>query len=111
MAVEYQWLIEVVETESTEIVDHFGNDNAFDALKFLSENEPEPGTRYDFVVVRDKVNDVTTDVDFRAWAYIKDGVLPEVFLDADHRFGADMPKYVRQEYERAVKKLADRQSA
>ncbi|MND11816.1 hypothetical protein D3C87_616510 [compost metagenome] len=112
MSILYDWLVEEIvstdrnDADAGERVDHYTQESAFEALKFLAENTPKEGNHFALVVVRDRFDDRKRDLASRAWAYIKDGVLPEAFLDANHRFEAEVPKYIRKEFDQATQKLA-----
>ena len=89
MAITYEWDIETWEDD--EIIDHdhrnrlheFGNERLT-----LAVNEDD-GLR--LVLVRDDDNG-------RSWAYVDDGELPEMFLDACSNPVAKVPKRFKSEF-------------
>lgn len=94
LSLVYEWDVELVaavdtpDLEEGEVVEHLFQSSYRDCVKAAAGKAPE-GLKYVSVLVRD-------DDDRRAWAYIEDGVLPEVFTDAD---GSD--------YKRVPKKFHD----
>lgn len=100
MAVMYEWDVEELDAPSTaedpEILDHNHCDTFAQALVILSRLDA-PGR---IVLVRDVGNDVEGLTD-RAWAYLKDGQLPETFTyGADEDSGIRVPQRFHDEVAR-----------
>lgn len=108
MAVNYYWNVEQVVTESNEtyeegeIVDHWRYDKAKDAIRFIAESQPEEGQQKRLSLVREIWDKNECEMETRSWAYVdEEGQLPNVFLDADGRWDADMPKRLSDEFNKA----------
>lgn len=77
----YEWDVEIVSAVDTprleegEVIEHLHQTCYSDALA-LSRNEPDTGTRYVIVLVRD--DDIG-----RSWAYVDSDGLPSHFSDAE----------------------------
>lgn len=110
--VVYEWLAELVLTANTEDysagtimeVTHFVD--AKQLKRFMEENPPDEGYKYDFGIVRDVCDDLGS-VDGRSWAYIVDGAIPTRFEDAYQNAVHLVPKHIRLQFMRAWGRSAD----
>lgn len=104
MTVSYEWDVETVtdaeteEHEEGEVLDHHHFDTYAEAAQFAA-GEPDEGTRYVIVLVRD--NDGTGALTRRAWAYMEDGKLPDYFVCANGDDVAKVPQKYHNEVARA----------
>ena len=96
--VYYEWDVELVtdieseDYERGEVIEHYHQASYADCLRWIKENNPGPGMRFDICLVRD--DDIG-----RSWAYITDGKL-DPFHDADGLVVCSVPKRYQQEFER-----------
>lgn len=93
MSVTYEWDVELVadgdsdEHEDGEVLDHAHSETLREAIEWSKANPPEPGTRHEIVLVRDKIEpDCFLN---RTWAGLEGGKLPEFFYDS---IGIDQTK-------------------
>lgn len=76
MAVRYEWVIETVDLDSEDIIDVDHADTYAEALLAAGRKAgDDDSTEVQVGLVRDDDGD-------RAWAYVKDGILPIDFSDA-----------------------------
>lgn len=95
--IDYEWSVETIvddeEDETVEEIDHF--ESYQEALTFIQIAEPAvPGGRFSIVLVKEYYD----TGDFRAWATVEDGVMPEEFDDE-----SKVPKRFIKEVEKAHK--------
>ena len=85
MTVYYEWDVETVTKDEFEDIENHAHQKSYADCVAFAATEPPEGFFYRIVLVRD-------DDDRRAWAYLKDGKLPEYFSDADGRDYRKAPK-------------------
>lgn len=94
--VDYEWDCESVD-EHDDVIDH--NHGELDYVLIQAEQEPDPGQRFEVVLVRDVhefVDGIWDGLKDRQWAYVEDGQLPATFSE-----GAAIPKKLRAAFEKA----------
>jgi hypothetical protein len=96
MTTTYEWVIETLEDEGEDIAEVNHAETYAEALRWASSIEG----RYDIGLVRDVGNDLVGITD-RAWAYVKEGALPETFsYGAGEDSGIRVPKRFHEELAR-----------
>ena len=81
MAVAYEWIVEVVDDESLDIVDTTAWDTAADAVRVIRAAAPPfEGTHYEIALTRNTGDD-DVGLQDRQWAYVEppNHTLPERF--------------------------------
>lgn len=100
MSVEYEWDCETVAVgdsdkyEDGECIDHAHGASYAEVLAWSMRSPASLGERYAIVLVMD-------DDDGRAWAYMKDGQLPDSFVDAYGHEVRKVPKRFHAEVARS----------
>jgi hypothetical protein len=113
MAVRYEWDVETLDAAPSEangfdpdILEHYHCETYAEALSMAAHYSAE-GWPNRIVLVRDVGNDLDGLTD-RAWAYMKDGKLPETFSYAGasnyEDSGIAVPKRFHREAERATER-------
>ena len=92
MAVFYEWDVELVDSESLDILDHYVQDS-YQACLEQMEEAPDDGCHWTVVLVRNADKG-------RSWAYIVDGKLPDVFKDSMGDEPAKVPDRFHKEVEK-----------
>jgi hypothetical protein len=95
MSVSYEWIVEVIDDHG-DIDDVRHHDSAIDMLADVA-SEHASGRTVNYGIVRDAFSGM--GIGCRSWAYVKDGKLPSMTVDAGEIEIASVPKRLIKELE------------
>lgn len=103
-SIRYEWDIETVCADSSDILDHDHRDRLSDfgmerLIQAINQDAGPDKTFTRLVLVRDRFSRVDGDLACRSWAYVTDdGKMPDQFLDAYDKAVVAVPKRFIEEF-------------
>lgn len=105
MAVVYEWDVEIVDTETKDVLDHYHNDKLKDAIADIKTLQIPSSQHFRLVLVRDQGNDSEGLLD-RQWCYLDDLPRSPEGMCTEFDGGTKVPKRYLAEFESHADELS-----